>query len=99
MNSKIGTNDEYFFFLLPDLLRFVAFRLVALGSLGGTPQTNMQLAQLLFIHFARRLGHEAGGALGFRECDHVTDRRGAGHQHDQAVEPEGEATVGRANGA
>ena len=55
----------------------------------------MQFAQLFFVHRVRRLGHEAGGALGLGEGDHVADRLGAGHQRDQPIQPEGQAAVGR----
>ena len=67
----------------------------ALLSLWLFTQTDVQLAQCLGIHYTRSLGHDIGRALGFRERDHFTNRLGAGHQHHQAVQAKGQATVGR----
>src|SRR5690606_2665180 len=47
--------------------------LVAFNGFCRTAQTNMQLLQLLLVHLARRLSHQTGGALGFRESDDVAD--------------------------
>jgi hypothetical protein len=55
----------------------------------------MQLPQLRRGDAARCLGHYAGGGLGFRERDNIADRGGAGHQHHQPVQAEGQATVRR----
>src|SRR5690606_20737567 len=52
-------------------------------------------AQLLRVHRRRRLGHDTGSGLGFREGNHVADRFTAGHQHDHAIQAEGQATVRR----
>ncbi|MCU5786542.1 hypothetical protein B27N_01545 [Alcanivorax marinus] len=56
---------------------------------------NTHFPKLLIIHRRRGVGHQAGGGLGFREGDHVTDRVAAGHQHHHAVQAEGQTTVGR----
>lgn len=58
-------------------------------------QTNVQFAQCLGIHQPRCLSHNAGSTLGFREGDYFTDRLGAGHQHHQTVQTEGQTTVRR----
>ena len=55
----------------------------------------MQVAQSVIVHHTRRLGHDTGSTLGFREGNHFTDRLGTGHQHHQTIETEGQATVGR----
>src|SRR5690554_1950442 len=56
----------------------------------------MQFFQLLFVYRTRRLGHQTGGALGFREGDDVPDGRRTGHQHHQAIQAESQAAVWRA---
>ncbi|RMR55269.1 hypothetical protein ALP83_05645 [Pseudomonas syringae pv. actinidiae] len=58
-------------------------------------QTDMQLAQRFGIDNARRLGHDVGGALGFRERNHFTNRLRAGHQHHQTVQTKRQTTVRR----
>ncbi|KPY82236.1 Uncharacterized protein ALO44_05673 [Pseudomonas syringae pv. tagetis] len=58
-------------------------------------QTDVQLSQRLGIDNARRLGHDIGSALGFRESDYFTDRLRSGHQHDQTVKAERQTTVRR----
>src|SRR5690554_466332 len=58
-------------------------------------QTDAQFAQRLGIYRTRGLSHDTGGALGFREGNHFTDRLRTGHQHDQTVQTEGETTMRR----
>ena len=53
----------------------------------------MQFAQLLLVHRAGRIGHQALRALGLGEGDHVADGFGAGHQRDQAIQPERQAAM------
>ena len=55
----------------------------------------MQLAQLLLVDRARRVGEQVLRALRLREGDHVAQRLGAGHQHHEAVEADGDAAVRR----
>ena len=45
------------------------------GCLHGVrvAQADVQLAQRLGIHHARRLGHDTGRALGFREGNHFAE--------------------------
>lgn len=49
----------------------------------------------VWVHVRRRLRHGAGGLLGLGECNDVTYARGAGKQHDEPVEAECDAAVGR----
>ena len=58
-------------------------------------QADVQLAQLLLVDRARRVGEQVLGALRLRERDHVAQRLGPGHQHDEAVEADGDAAVRR----
>ena len=55
----------------------------------------MQLLKLFFVHFGRRLHHQAGGILDLRERDDVADAVGAHHQHDDAVEAVSQPGMGR----
>src|SRR5690606_23966466 len=59
--------------------------------LGLFAQADMQFAKRLAVHDTRRLGHDTGRTLGFREGDHLADGGCAGHQHDQAIQTEGQA--------
>src|SRR4051812_45560064 len=59
------------------------------------PQLDMQLPQLLFVHGAGGLREQVLGALRLREGDHVAQALGAGHQHHEAVQPDGDAAVRR----
>jgi hypothetical protein len=65
------------------------------GRLFHVAQFDVQLAQLLFVDRAGGLGQQALGTLGLGEGDHIADRLGTGHQRDDAVQPKGQATVGR----
>src|SRR5690606_16421902 len=70
----------------------------AIGLLLGFvffPQADADFAQLLGIHRRRCLGHHTGSGLGFGECNHVTDGRCTGHQHDQTIQTEGQTTMRR----
>ncbi len=55
----------------------------------------MQVAQLLFRHRCWRIDEQVLSALCLRERDHIADRFCAAHQHDHAVEAEGDSTVRR----
>ena len=67
------------------------------GCSDRVAQLDVQLAQLLLVDRAGRLREQTLGALGLGESDHVADGLGLGHQRDQAVQTEGQATVrGRA---
>src|SRR5579872_3406717 len=55
----------------------------------------VQLAQLRLAHFGRRISERIGRGLRLGEGDHLADAVGAGHQHGEAVEPEGDAAMGR----
>src|SRR5665647_3963458 len=57
------------------------------------PNTYMQLAQLLLIHFTWRIRQQALRALGFGEGNHVTDGFGTGHQSHQAIQPKSQAAM------
>src|SRR5262245_61066402 len=54
-----------------------------------------QLAQLLWIDFARRLGHQADRTWCLRECDDVAQRRATTQQHRDAVEAESDTAMRR----
>ena len=56
-------------------------------------QTNMEFAQLLFVHSRRSLRKQALSSLGLREGDNVTDRISTAHHCDNTVETEGQAAV------
>ena len=56
----------------------------------------MQFFELRIACFRRRFGEQAVGGLRFWEGHDVADRFGAGHEHDEAVEAEGDAAVRRA---
>ena len=58
-------------------------------------QADVQLAQLLLVDRARRVGEQVLRALRLREGDHVAERLGAGHQHHEAVEADRDAAVRR----
>ena len=45
------------------------------------------------FHHARRIRHEIGSLGGLRERNHIADVVGAGQQHDEPVQPEGDAAV------
>src|SRR5471032_3334153 len=62
-------------------------------SLWCFAQTDVQFAQCLGIHHTRRLRHDIGSTLGFREGNHFTNRLGTGHQHYQTIKAEGQAAV------
>src|SRR5580765_6758238 len=55
----------------------------------------MELAQLLRVHGRRRTGHQIDGAGGLREGDYLANRRLAGQDRDDTVEPERDAAVRR----
>src|SRR5712692_599776 len=54
-------------------------------------QGDSQLVQLFRIDRRRRLRHQVLRPRGLREGDHVAQRFGARHHHDQAIEAEGDA--------
>ena len=56
-------------------------------------QADIQLFHLLIADIPRRIGHHAGGTLGFGKGDHIANGVGAGHQHDQSVQTKRQATV------
>src|SRR5689334_23884140 len=58
-------------------------------------QSNMQLAQLSFIDWTRRMRKQILRPLRFRKRDHVADRFGPGHQGNDTVETKREAAVRR----
>src|SRR5690606_39690554 len=83
----------------------VARRMCGVTGLPPPPAIALFLRPYLDVHFRqlrvadrrRRAGHQALRRSGLRECDHVADRLGAGHQRGDAVDAEGDATVrGRA---
>ena len=55
----------------------------------------MQLAQLGFADRGGRVDHEVDGFGGLGEGDDFAEAGSAGEDHDQAVEAEGDAAVGR----
>ena len=55
----------------------------------------MQLPQLLFRHWRRRIHHQVLAALGLRERDHVANRFRFAHHGDDAIEAEGDPRVRR----
>ena len=55
----------------------------------------MQLTQLLVVYQVRRFAHHIVGILGLGEGDDVADRRTFCHQHDHAVQTEGQSSVRR----
>src|SRR5690606_41453614 len=61
----------------------------------NSPQTNMQLAQLLLVHSRWGLGQQALSTLCLGESNHVTDRIGTSHQGDQTIQTHGQTTVWR----
>src|ERR1700754_3663334 len=69
--------------------------LVRSGRSSRVAQPDMQLAQLLLVDSARRVGQQVLRTLRFRERDHVALRFGAGHQHHEAVEADRDAAVRR----
>ena len=54
-----------------------------------------QLVELFFVDGRRRAGEEAQGARGLGEGDDLPDGLLAGEEHDQPVEAQGDAAVGR----
>src|SRR5882672_1373683 len=58
-------------------------------------QTNVQLAQLLFVGGRRSVREQILRALRLRERDHVADRFGPRHHCDDPVQAESDATVRR----
>ena len=61
----------------------------------GVAQADVQLAQLLLVDRPGRVGEQVLRPLRLRERDHVAQRLGAGHQHDEAVEADRDAAVRR----
>ena len=55
----------------------------------------MQLSQLLLGDRGRRVGHQVDGFGGLGEGDDLAQTGRSGQQHDDAVEAEGDAAVGR----
>ena len=55
----------------------------------------MQIAQLLRLNRARRIGHQAGAFGRFRESDHVPDARRVAERRDEPVEAQRDAAVRR----
>src|SRR5512134_151834 len=58
-------------------------------------QAQAELAQLLLVHRARRLGQQALPALRLRKRDHVANRLRARHQRDDPVQAERDPAVRR----
>jgi len=56
---------------------------------------DVELAELLEIGFGGGVGHHFHAAVVFREGDHIADAVFAGDQHHEAVEAQGNASVGR----
>src|SRR5439155_3560954 len=59
------------------------------------PDSNVQLAQLLFGDGRGRIDQQILAALRLRESDHVADLLDPRHQRDGAVEAESDASVRR----
>jgi len=55
----------------------------------------VQVAELPRVHGAGRAGHQLLAAIVFREGNDVANRVGSGDEHDEAVDAEGDAAVGR----
>src|SRR3954464_2944600 len=58
-------------------------------------QADVQLTQLLLVHRPGRLREQVLRPLGLGEGDDITQRLGAGHEHDEAVQADGDAAVRR----
>ncbi len=66
------------------------------SPLGGlAAQADAEFAQLRLVDGRRCRGQRATGRLRLREGHDVTDRLGPRHQHDQAIEAEGDTAMGR----
>src|ERR1700728_2438872 len=56
---------------------------------------DVQFFELRFADGAGRVDHEVDGFGGFGKCDDLAQARRAGEDHDDAIKPEGNATMGR----
>ncbi len=64
-------------------------------SLLRQSDADIRLANLFIVDRRRCAAHEVGAALGFGEGDDVADVGDAAEDHDEAVEADGDAAVGR----